>query len=79
MKYRTRDELNESKDRDPIAGLLKYIYDNKLATEEEVKDIDTRIKQTVKECVEFAENSPYPAPSELYEDVYVTDYPYIFD
>jgi len=32
----------------------------------------------VEESVEFAENSPYPAAEELYQDVYIqTDYPYI--
>ena len=78
-KYRTREELNEFKGKDPIANLRIYIKENELASEDEIKAIDDRIKATVKECVQFAEESPYPDPAELYEDVYVGDYPYIMD
>ncbi|WNJ16302.1 pyruvate dehydrogenase (acetyl-transferring) E1 component subunit alpha [Pontibacter sp. G13] len=79
MKYRTRDELNEFKDRDPIVGLKLYLLENDMATEEQLKEIDTQIKATVAESVTFAEQSPYPDVSALYEDVYVGDYPYIMD
>lgn len=78
-KYRTREELDEFKGKDPIANLRIFINENKLASEDEIKEIDARIKETVKECVKFAEESPYPDPSALYEDVYVGDYPYIMD
>ncbi len=78
-KYRTREELDEFKGKDPIANLRIYINENKLASEDEIKEIDARIKEIVKECVKFAEESPYPDPSALYEDVYVGDYPYIMD
>lgn len=78
-KYRTREELDEFKGKDPIANLRIFINENKLASEDEIKEIDARIKEIVKECVTFAEESPYPDPSALYEDVYVGDYPYIMD
>jgi len=77
-KYRTKDELNEYKDRDPIEYVKAKLVDNKWATEDELKDIDKRIKDEVLECVKFAEDSPYPDPSEAYKDVYVQeDYPFI--
>jgi pyruvate dehydrogenase E1 component alpha subunit len=42
--------------------------------------IDEKIKVIVQEAVDFAENSPFPEPHELYEDVYVeNDYPFIKD
>jgi len=42
--------------------------------------IDERVKTAVQASVDFAEASPYPAPHELYEDVYVeNDYPFIKD
>lgn len=76
-KYRTRDELNKYKDQDPIANLRLYIMDNKLASDEELKEIEDKIKQIVTECVQFAEESPYPTEEDLYTYVYVGDYPYI--
>ncbi|MEM6263843.1 MAG: pyruvate dehydrogenase (acetyl-transferring) E1 component subunit alpha [Bacteroidota bacterium] len=76
-KYRTREELNKYKGLDPIADMKLYIAEHEMATEEELKAMDKRIKKVVEESVEFAENSPFPDPSELYEDVYVDDYPFI--
>ncbi|WP_323755635.1 pyruvate dehydrogenase (acetyl-transferring) E1 component subunit alpha [Roseivirga sp.] len=77
-KYRTKEELNEYKDRDPIEQVRAKILENKWATEAELKDIDKKIKATVEESVKFAEESDYPDPSEAYKDVYVQqDYPFI--
>ncbi|WP_420388322.1 pyruvate dehydrogenase (acetyl-transferring) E1 component subunit alpha [Roseivirga sp.] len=77
-KYRSKDELNEYKDRDPIEYVKSKILENKWATEEDLKGIDKKIKAEVEECVKFAEESPYPDPSEAYKDVYVQeDYPFI--
>ena len=77
-KYRTKDELQSYKDRDPIEYVRSVILDKKYATEEELKAIDTKIKEQVAESVKFSEASSYPDPSEAYKDVYVQeDYPYI--
>ncbi|KOF04515.1 pyruvate dehydrogenase (acetyl-transferring) E1 component subunit alpha [Roseivirga seohaensis] len=77
-KYRTKEELNEYKDRDPIEQVRAKILENKWATEAELKEIDKKIKATVEESVKFAEESDYPDPSEAYKDVYVQeDYPFI--
>ncbi len=77
-KYRTKDELNDYKDKDPIKVTEKRILDGKMATEADIKKIKDKIKKMVEEAVEFAENSDYPDGSGLYEDNYVqTDYPYL--
>ena len=50
----------------------------KLASEKEIKEIQSEVKQIVEESVKFAEESPDLEPHELYEDVYVQkDYPFI--
>ncbi|MCR9173994.1 MAG: pyruvate dehydrogenase (acetyl-transferring) E1 component subunit alpha [bacterium] len=80
QKYRTKDEVSEWMDQDPILHCLNVIKKNKWLTEEEIKEIDDWVKNEVKESIEFAENSPYPEAKELYEDVYKTpDYPYIIE
>ena len=79
-KYRTKEELEDYKGRDSIESVAATILKNGWATEEELEQIDEKVKQRVAEAVKFAEESPYPDPSELYTDIYVEeDYPYIMD
>jgi len=79
-KYRTKEELAEYKDRDPIAQVKAVLLSKKYATEKDIETMDNKIKEKVAECVDFAENSAYPDPSEAFKDVYVQqDYPYIMD
>lgn len=79
-KYRTKEELKEYKSKDPIEQVLKTIQSKKYLTKKEIEAIQEEVKKQVDESVEFAEESPYPDGSELYEDVYVqTDYPFVND
>jgi len=78
QKYRTKEEVAEWKDRDPIELIKDRILTHGIATQEELDAIDERIKQQVAESVQFAEESPWPKPEEAFEDVYVqADYPFI--
>lgn len=78
QKYRTKEEVSEWMEQDPIEHCLKVINENSWLTEKEIQDISDWVKKEVDESVVFAENSPYPEPHELYEDIYMqTDYPYI--
>ncbi|NDK54829.1 pyruvate dehydrogenase (acetyl-transferring) E1 component subunit alpha [Pontibacter fetidus] len=79
-KYRTKEELEDYKGRDSIEAVAAVILKNGWATEEELEQIDEKIKARVMDAVKFAEESPYPDPSELYTDIYVEpDYPYVMD
>lgn len=78
QKYRTKDEVSDWMNQDPINHCLKIIKDNKWLTDAKIEEIEAWVKKEVEESIEFAENSPYPEPHELYEDVYTQkDYPYI--
>jgi pyruvate dehydrogenase E1 component alpha subunit len=80
QKYRTKEEVEEYKNQDPITALLKTILDNKLATEEEINQINERVNKAVEESVKFAEESPWPSDDEVLKDVYVDqNYPFITD
>jgi pyruvate dehydrogenase E1 component alpha subunit len=80
QKYRTKDEVEEYKHKDPINLLLKTILDNKLASENEIKQINERVDKAVAESVKFAEESPIPADDEVLKDVYTDqNYPFITD
>lgn len=77
-KYRTKEEVEEYKGRDPIEVIKKAIEDKNYADGAWFEEIDKKIKDIVEESVRFAEESAWPDPSELYEDVYIqTNYPYI--
>ena len=77
-KYRTKEEVQAYQDRDPIKVTEEKILSEKIATEAEIQAIKDKIKAEIEDCVQFAENSPYPDASELYTDNYVeSDYPYI--
>jgi pyruvate dehydrogenase E1 component alpha subunit len=77
-KYRTKDELNEYKDRDPLINVLSVIKENDFATDDELKEIEKKCKDLVKESIDFAHASPFPDDDEIYTDVYSDgDYPFI--
>jgi pyruvate dehydrogenase E1 component alpha subunit len=78
--YRTKDELNSYKDKDPLETTKATILKKKYASEKALEVMEDKIIEDVEASVEFAENSPLPDPSELFKDVYVEDnYPFIMD
>lgn len=78
QKYRTKEEVAEWKQRDPLELIKDRILSQKIATEEELAAIDAKIKVQVEESVQFAEESPWPKPEEAFEDIYVqADYPFL--
>ena len=80
QKYRTKEEVEKYKGIDPLQKILSIIKDKKYATEKHIKEIELKVKKIVEESVKFAEDSPVPEPSALYEDVYTQeDYPYIVE
>ena len=77
-KYRTKDEVEEYRLKDPIEAAKKKLLEEGRATEAEIEVINDRVKAEVDEAVQFAEESPWPDDSEVYKDIYVEDdYPYI--
>lgn len=77
-KYRTKEEVEEYKKKDPIEQVKSVIIKNKFAEESWFEELEAKIEKIVLESVDFAENSPFPDPSEIYEDVYSEpDYPFI--
>ena len=79
-KYRTKDEVESYKAKDPIEMVLKTLQEKNYATPKEIEAIQKKVKDIVEDSVTFAEESKYPDPSELFIDVYVQqDYPYIMD
>ena len=80
QKYRTKEEVDEYKAKDPIVMVRQAILTNKFATEKELDAIDKRVNDIVDASVKFAEESPWPDDDEVLKDVYVDqNYPFIVD
>jgi pyruvate dehydrogenase E1 component alpha subunit len=79
-KYRSKEEVEEYKAKDPIESVKETILRKKYANEAWVEEINEKVKAIVDESVRFAEESPLPEAQELYTDVYAQgDYPFIRD
>lgn len=68
--YRTKDEVESARERDPIALLMDYLTSNNLMTREKIEAIDAETEAEAERVYEEADASPHPDPSEVYDDVY---------
>ena len=76
--YRTKDEVEEYRKIDPILQVKKILLEKKYASKNEIEKIDSRVKEKIKECEKFAEESAYPEKNLLYDAVYEQkDYPFL--
>ncbi len=69
--YRTKAELEEWQQRDPIVLLRMHMQEDGELTEDALHKLDDEIKAEVQDAIDFAEKSPEPPPEALYEDVLV--------
>jgi pyruvate dehydrogenase E1 component alpha subunit len=78
--YRTKDEVKEYQTKDPIENVLQILKNNHWINDEQIEATEARVKAIIDESVQFAEDSPYPEPEELFKDVYAEpNYPFITD
>jgi len=70
-KYRSKEELTEMREKhDPIENFGRKLIERGMVSEQDLKQMDAEVKRVVVEAAEFATESPEPAISELYTDVY---------
>lgn len=80
QKYRSKEEVSDWVEKDPITHCLDVIKDNKWLSDKEIEEIENWVKNEVDESVKFADESPLPTADELYKDIYVEpNYPYIVE
>jgi pyruvate dehydrogenase E1 component alpha subunit len=80
QKYRTKEEVEEYREQDPLIKVRNKILESNFASAEDLDQIDQKINLIVEESVRFAEESPWPDDSELLKDVYADEnYPFITD
>ena len=72
LAYRTKEEEEHWRGRDPIKRFRETVIPQGDITAEELDQIDREAKDLMEEAIKFADGSPLPEPLELYDDVYVS-------
>lgn len=80
QKYRSKEEVEEYKERDPIEHCKKVLMEQFNVSEADIEVMNERVRAQVEESVTFAEESPWPSDDELLKDVYAEEgYPFVVD
>jgi pyruvate dehydrogenase E1 component alpha subunit len=72
-EYRTKEEVEEWRERDPIKTFSDRLVDEGVMSREDVERFDVDAIAAVDEAVKFADESPFPDLDSLYDDIYVFD------
>lgn len=72
LTYRTKEEEEHWRGRDPIKHFREAVLPQGEITAEELDQIDKEAEELMEEAIKFADESPLPDPLELYDDVYVS-------
>ena len=70
-QYRTKEELQSYKSKDPIQIAYEKILKKKIATKKELEKINEKVINKIKEAAEYALESPFPEKKDLFTDVYI--------
>ncbi|HPH96969.1 MAG TPA: thiamine pyrophosphate-dependent dehydrogenase E1 component subunit alpha [Anaerolineaceae bacterium] len=71
--YRSREEVEENKRRDPLLLARARLQEEGLLSESQYDEMDTQIKASIEEAVKQAEAAPYPAGEEALHPVYAEE------
>lgn len=69
-RYRTKEEINDWIDRDPIIRFSTFLMENSVLNADDVKKIEESVDAEIEAAIEFAKSSPDPLLSEVSRDVY---------
>ena len=69
-RYRTQEEVEEQRKRDPIARFEKYLKDKKILTDAQIKKINQDTDEQINACIKKAEETPGVELYTMFTDVY---------
>ncbi|MDD3520470.1 MAG: thiamine pyrophosphate-dependent dehydrogenase E1 component subunit alpha [Actinomycetota bacterium] len=72
LSYRSKDEIAEWMEKDPISRWSGRLLNEKICTQDEIDKIDETVEKDIEEAVEFAKNSPLPEPEDAFKYMYAT-------
>jgi len=68
--YRSKEEEETWKLRDPIMMLRRHLLEKEISTETQLGILEQEVENEIKEAITFAESSPEPLPDDVYTDVF---------
>jgi len=72
-RYRSKTEVKKFVEKGPIDNFRKFLFKEKLATEEELDQIGVVVAEEIDAAVTFAQESPEPPDEALFEHIYVEE------
>jgi pyruvate dehydrogenase E1 component alpha subunit len=75
LKYRTKEEQDKARLRDPIVIYEQRLREKQLLDDARLEEMESEVAAIVNEAVQFADQSPHPDISELYKDILAEKYP----
>ncbi len=73
--YRSDEEVDEVRSQDPVVSLHDRLLADAIADDDQLTEMDAQVGEIVKQAVDFAENSPHPDESSLFDYTYATPVP----
>jgi len=73
--YRTEEEVEKWKKRDPIALHSQWLTEQSVATKAEIDEVWSEVNDAIDDALKFARESPYPEPEDLFTDMYADPIP----
>jgi pyruvate dehydrogenase E1 component alpha subunit len=71
LRYRTKEEVEKWREDDPIGILERHMIEEGMVEKDDLEEIDQAVEKELEEAVQFAEESPFPEPEALFENIYV--------
>ena len=69
--YRSKEEMNEWREKAPIPRLCKTLLDEGICVQAELDTIEAEAKEVIDDAIQFALDSPYPDIEDIKNDLYV--------
>jgi pyruvate dehydrogenase E1 component alpha subunit len=76
MKYRTKDEMEKAKSRDPISVYGVRLREKGLITDAQVESMENEVAEIINAALAQADADPHPALEDRFEDILAETYPY---
>ena len=73
--YRTEEEIEFWRQRDPIDIHSKWLLENDVASQEEIDKVQTDVYEAIDDALQFARESPYPDEADLFTDLFADPIP----
>ena len=73
--YRTEEEIEFWRQRDPIDLHSKWLLENDVASQEEIDKVQTNVYEAIDDALQFARESPYPDEADLFTDLFADPIP----